>query len=187
MNWAKRNRQQGMTLIELMIAMTMFVVGLIGVLALITTAISGNGRNKLDTTATLLAQDVLEQMSARLAGPGGPITMQDCNPGGATTWTIQTTAAGAPGAGAALESSTGNIDWSVAYGSVPTGYKMRYVACGANGQQASFEVRWNVRTVNGYSNLITVSARPWGAQSSSGSYVRFFARPATLRTIVSHA
>ncbi len=181
---AKRNRQRGMTLLELMLALTMLVVGLIGVLGLITTAISSNNRNKLDTGGTMLAQTVLEKIAAQPANSVTPIPFQDCNPVAPTVWQMQTAAGAAPGAGSGLNAN-GNIDWTTAYAAVPDGYKMAFVSCGARGQQATYEVRWNIQTVNAFSKMITVGARPAGMRTPSGTMLRFFARPVTLRTIVS--
>jgi Tfp pilus assembly protein PilV len=174
-----------MSLIELMIAMTMLVVGLIGVLALITTAISGNNRNKMDTSATMLAQMVLETIAAQPANLGTTVNITDCNPGTPNTWGIATATANPPGNGPAVDASSGGIDWTVGYSTIATGYKMRYVTCGANGQNVTYDVRWNIQTVNNFSKMITVSARALGARTYSGTMLRFFSPPVTVRTIVS--
>lgn len=183
MIWARkrtRHAERGMTLIELMIALTMLTVGLIGVLALITTAISGNNRNKLDTSATMLAQMVMEQIVAQPEQLAATITINDCNPGTPNTWNINTATAPSPGNGPPL-AANGGIDFTA---TAPTGYRMQYVTCGANGQQATYDVRWNIRTVNAYSKMVTVSARSLGAQVN-GASLPLFSPPVTMRTIVS--
>jgi type IV pilus modification protein PilV len=178
-----RNRQSGMSLIELMIAMTVLVVGMLALMTLVTTAISSNNRNKLDTTGTMLAQTVLEGIAAQPATSGVPFTMMDCNPAGATSWTIATAGAASPGAGANVTASTGNIDFNLqSYAAVTANYKMKYVTCGVSGAQATYDVRWNVRTLTNFTKLITVSARQLGV-STSGANLPFFSPPITLRTI----
>ncbi len=180
----KAKREQGMTLIELMLAISMLAVGLIGVLALLLAAIGGNTRNKLDTSGTMLAQMVIDKIAAQPASLGANMNIQDCNPAGGTIWAIATASAASPGNGATLDGN-GNIDFTTTYASVPLGYKMAYVTCGANGQQITYEVRWNIQTVNGWSKLITVGARALGAQTNTQTMLRFFAPPVNLRTIVS--
>jgi type II secretory pathway pseudopilin PulG len=171
----KRSQAQGgMTLVELMVAIAMFATGLIGVLALMVAAISGNGRNKMDTSATMLAQMVADKIAAQPSA-GGAFPLVDCNPGGATTWTIATTAGGANLDG------NGDINWLDTYASVPANYKMLFVTCGANNDQITYEVRWNVQSVGGFSRMISVGARPTGAVTDN---TLRFARPVTLRTTV---
>ncbi|HEX9121374.1 MAG TPA: prepilin-type N-terminal cleavage/methylation domain-containing protein [Terriglobales bacterium] len=180
-----RTRQSGMSLIELMIAMTVLVVGMLALMTLVTTAISSNNRNKLDTTGTMLAQTVLEGIAAQPASAGATFTMSDCNPAGSTTWTIATAGGSAIGAalGADVIASTGNIDFnSQSYSAVTANYKMKYVTCGVSGAQATYDVRWNVRTLTAFTKLVTVSARQLGV-STTGANLPFFSPPITLRTI----
>ena len=178
-----RTRQSGMSMIELMIAMMVLVVGMLALMTLVTTAISSNNRNKLDTTGTMLAQTVLEGIAAQPATSGVPFTMKDCNPAGATSWTIASAGAASPGAGADVVASTGNIDFNLqSYAAVTANYKMKYVTCGVSGAQATYDVRWNVETLTTYTKLITVSARQLGV-STSGANLPFFSPPITLRTI----
>jgi prepilin-type N-terminal cleavage/methylation domain-containing protein len=162
-----------MTLIELLIAMTVLAVGMGGMVVVFAAAISGNGRAKFDTSGTMLAQTVLERIATQPANTAANITMPDCNPAGATNWTIAT----APG-GAALDANY-NIDWTQAFAAVPLNYGMQFVACGNNGRQVTFDVRWTVQTISANSRLITVSARPLGA----GNQTVMFAQPITLRGI----
>jgi type IV pilus modification protein PilV len=177
-----RTRQSGMSLIELMIAMTVLVVGMLALMTLVTTAISSNNRSKLDTTGTMLAQTVLEGIAAQPASAGATFSMSDCNPAGAATFTIATAGGASPGAGADIVASTGNIDFTQAFSGVPANYKMQYVTCGVSGAQATYDVRWNVRTLTAFTKMITVSARQLGV-STSGANLPFFSPPITLRTI----
>lgn len=133
-------QQAGMTLIELLIAMLVLAVGLVGILALITGAIASNSTNKNDSTATMVAQSVMEVIvsrSANLPGTGiGAVSggnpnpypsMTDCQgntfyintdgQGGTLPPALPpgaTTGAGAPiYVGASGDLNNGNIDWSI--------------------------------------------------------------------------
>lgn len=53
---------KGFTLIEIMIAILVLVVGLLGVAGVATTVINGNAFGKEMTTATTLAQDKMEEL-----------------------------------------------------------------------------------------------------------------------------
>jgi len=184
-----------MSLIELMIAMVVLVVGMMGVMILITTAIASNNRNKLDTTATAISQMVIERIAAQSAftvqncstQTSVPcVRVQDCRPasaGGPQTWAVATAGAAAPGAGALINNATGNIDFTQQYAAVPANYKMEFVSCGAAGQQATYDVRWNVRTITGFSKLVTVSTRQIGATAGGPGSLKLFVPPVTLRTI----
>src|ERR1043166_8725741 len=87
-------RQAGMGLIELMIAMFVLAVGLIGVLGMILAAMASNNRNQSDTGATFVAQFVIEQIGA--AGAASSLTLTDCSGNVQTlTLTPSTTGAGA--------------------------------------------------------------------------------------------
>lgn len=174
----RMRRDGGMSLIELMIAMTILTVGLGGVLVLITTAISSNSRNKLDTSATLVSQAILDTIAAQTTNNSVPVT--DC---AGTTTTVSTTGAAAPGAGATL-TSTGTVDFTQTAGDIAAGYKTKYVTCGPTGQRTSYDVRWNIRTIDAFSKLVTVSARQSGATLAPANMsLRFFMPPVTLRTI----
>jgi len=167
-------------MIELMIAISVLAVGMSALVGLFATAVLNNGRSKSDTTATMLAQTVLEKIAAQPASAApGTFTMTDCNPAGGTQWTI----ASVPGNGATLTSGN-EIDFTA---TKVTNYNMQYVACGNNGKQTIYDVRWNVQTIasNGSrTRIVTVAARPAGmAQAGGASRSLMFALPVTLRTI----
>ena len=160
--------QSGMTLIELMIATVVLLVGILSVTGLLALVIGNNGRSKVDTTATMLSQAVTEQISAVLQG-GGPASIQDCV---GNSWTIgvdYTASAGPPGWGAAV--SGNKIDFTQS--SPPATSQMNFVECAKqpNGVVVKnvYDVRWNVQqmslgdTSTEYFNgtfLVTVGARP---------------------------
>ena len=58
-------RQRGFSLIEMMIAMVVLAVGLGALTILFTTAMYSNTKSNKDTTATMLAQTVMEQIDAQ--------------------------------------------------------------------------------------------------------------------------
>lgn len=177
-----RNRQAGMSLIELMIAMVVLVVGMLAALAMVVMAISTNNRNKLDTTGTMVAQMVVENIAAQAASSVNQLEVTDCQ---GTVHTISTEGAADPGAGATVDPdatspfSPGDIDWSVAYADIKDTYKMQFVTCDDAGIESTYEVRWNIRTITGFTKLVTVSSRQIAATSEGA----FYAQPVTLRTI----
>ncbi len=54
-----RRRQRGSMLIELLIAMSVLAVGLGGVLALLVSAVLTNSKSEKDTSATIVAENIL--------------------------------------------------------------------------------------------------------------------------------
>lgn len=174
----------GFSLIELMIAIAVLAIGMCALAGLFTTAVMNNGRSKGDTTATMLAQMVLEKIAAQPASSAATFTLTDCNSSGGTNWTIATAGAASPGAGANLDSNTASIDFTQSYSAVTANYKMQFVACGNNGRQAIYDVRWNIQTiVANRTRVITVSARPRSAGNATSVSNLMFALPVTLRTV----
>jgi prepilin-type N-terminal cleavage/methylation domain-containing protein len=177
-------RQSGMTMIELLIAMTVLAIGVAGILGLVLMAIATNARNKGDTTGTMLAQLVMEQIEMMPANntsvpPLAPV-VTDCS---GAAWPISLAPGGA-------NTVNGQIDWTQLPGGVPNGYHANFAACAPNNQWVFYDVRWNIVALyNGpsgpYAKLITVSARPAQAQfAKAANAMKYFAPPVTLRTIV---
>jgi hypothetical protein len=186
--WRGQSAEGGISLIELVIAITVLAVGMAGLAVLFSTAIMNNSRSKGDTSGTMLTQTVLEQIAAQPAAtvpPPANLSLTDCNPAGAVAWPIATIGAASPGAGATINVNTGAIDFTQAYAAVPANYKMQFVSCGNNGRQVTYEVRWNIQTVTVNTRLITVSARPLAAANAANNrnQALLFAPPITLRTI----
>ena len=178
----RRGRQAGLSMIELLIAMFVLAVGMMGNMILVRTAIVNNNRNKMDTTATALAQMVLEQINSRQATTPSNILITDCV--GTPNLFINPNGAPPPGAGATLIQrgfNMGNIDFSQDLSAVPKFYAMQYITCGPANQQVTYEIRWNVTTMTGFTKLVTVSARKQIATNTSA--LPFFSVPVTLRGI----
>jgi prepilin-type N-terminal cleavage/methylation domain-containing protein len=186
-----RNGQRGMTLIELMISMVVLAIGLAGITILLIIAIGTNNRNSRDTTATMLAQLVIEEIQAQ--DPNSTVVTIPITDCANNSFTIAVTSGAAPaGAGANLVTNAasinyGGIDQSQAVLAIPAGYQMSYVDCSAaGGVQTTYDVRWNVMTVSATNTrLITASARQLNS-SSTLLGGRIFALPVNLRGIGGH-
>jgi prepilin-type N-terminal cleavage/methylation domain-containing protein len=178
--------QRGSTLPELMIAVLVLSVGLLGGMGLVMNAISGNNRSKLDSTSTILSQMTLEAIASVPANatssstPSSNATIVDCNPtSSSATHAVNTLGVAGSGAGAPLTSG-GAIDWSQA---AVSGYDLLFYNCQAStgDRQLIYEVRWNVTTLTSNAKLVTVATRLQGTQTGN---LAFFAIPVSLKTIV---
>src|SRR6266481_6370389 len=191
----------GMTLIELMIAMTVLAIGLPACVMMILVGMQTNSRSKTDTTATILGQEIIEKFSTLMQYPKPTfVVINDCalSAGSANVHNASLGAGAAPaGSGAALytgasASEVGNIDWTqpvpVLATSTTPGYAMQYQTCSGD----IYEVRWNVMEIspnpNSRISQLTVSARPRSAvQADAGGATNraiLYARPVTLKTLI---
>jgi prepilin-type N-terminal cleavage/methylation domain-containing protein len=159
-----RSKQRGMSLVELIIAMTVLMIGTLGCAVAIPFAINTNYGNKQQSNATVFAQMVLEKLMAVPSGATST-TVTDC---ANNSNTITATPGGS------TVNSYGAVDFSQTQGSsgAPAGYYMNYTTCGANGQTAVYDVRWNIQAL-GDAKLVTVSAK-----LRSGNV------PSTLRSMI---
>lgn len=179
-----RRLQRGSFLLESLIAMIVLAIGLGGLSSLLMASLYTNHRSSQDTSSTMVAEHVLEQISAQPANSATALTVTDC---AGTAWSVSTQghaqAAGSGGSyggdGANLTSG-GIIDWTQAYAAVPAGYKAQYVDCGNAGTQTVYDVRWDLITMSSYARMAIISARPAGTGTSGGLR---FVMPANLRTI----
>ncbi len=182
------NAERGMGMIEVMMAMAILLVGMMGLLELCLSATYSNNKNSKDTSATLLAQMVLEQVSSQHPDSTATITLTDCVNVGhvvATAGGAAPTGVGANLDGTAADATYGMIDWSQQANSITPNYSMLYTDCDTNGHQAIYDVRWNIMTISANeTRLITVSARQltsWASKSGGGTLQ--LALPVTLRGI----
>jgi hypothetical protein len=107
------------------------------------------------------------------------IPLTDC---AGTANNINTTGtASASGAGSQLVADGSAIDFTQTLGSTgaPAGYYMAFTDCGTNTRQATYDIRWNIRTISTYVKLVTVSAKLRGA----GSDLKVFSLPVTVRSM----
>jgi prepilin-type N-terminal cleavage/methylation domain-containing protein len=170
-NNPQSGQESGLTLIELMIAMLVLAVGIMGSMALIIRAVGGDAWSKQLSNSTVLAQSITERIMAIPAATNSPVTIADCTN---TFSTVNT----APG-GSAVTSS-GDVDFTVA---PVANYQMLYTDCDTNGHQATYDVRWNIAAVNnslGFVKVLTVSAQ----LKHTGNNAVAFAPVATVRTII---
>jgi Tfp pilus assembly protein PilV len=175
--------ERGSMLIELLISMAVLAIGLGGVLGLLVSSVLTNSKSGKDTTSTMVAEHVIEQISAQPANAVANLSITDC---AGTTWNISTAGA-ALGAGSGVNGGNGAnltnnaiVDWTQSYGNVPVNYAMNYVSCGSGGRQVTYDVRWNIIQMSANARMIIVSARPANSVAVGGlKYVI----PVNLRTI----
>lgn len=184
-------QQQGFSLLEFLISMVVLSIGVGGILPLLIASITLDKKAAGDTTSVMVAEVVLEQMSAAGANYPGvlPNPIQDCaNP--PNSWSIDMTSAavgggsgGAYGGNGANLTNQGAIDWSQAYANIPANFAMRYVACSTtNDTPVTYEVRWDVvkTSFSDSTKMIVISARPMIQQSMALGVVW----PINMRTII---
>ena len=164
--------------------MIVLAIGLGGLSSLLIASLYTNHRSSQDTSSTMVAEHVLEQISSQPANSVAALTLTDC---AGTAWSISTQghaqgagSGGSYGGDGATLTSAGVIDWTQSYAAVPAGYAMRYVDCGNGGRQTVYDVRWNLITMSTFARMAIISARPSGAPANGGLR---FVMPANLRTI----
>ena len=185
--YTRKAGERGSMLLELLIAIVVLAIGMGGLLVLLVSAMSTNNRSGNDTTSTMMAEHVIEQISSQPATSSAALAITDC---AGTSWSVSTAGAangsgnsGSYGGDGAQLTSGGTVDWAQDYTNVPAGYKLQYVSCGTGGRQTIYDIRWNVVSLNSTNNssrMIFVSARPSGSPTVGG--LRNIV-PANLRTI----
>lgn len=156
------NMARGFSLIEVMVAMTVLVVGLLGGIAVIAVATANDGRSKLHSTAVTLAESTMEKIvaiSQNAVGTGAETKITDCT---GNSFMIETAVGGSDliGSGA----FAGSVDFSKpAVGN----YAMAYSTCGG-GTNVSYDVRWRIDPgPTPATQLVTVSAKPMVAAGAA--------------------
>ena len=168
----KWSKQRGTSLIELMIACVVLVVGVAAVAGIIPIAIGANYRNRQQSNSTVISQMVMEKILSVPAGTSPVLVISDCVP---TAFNVNTTGSAGAGSGATLLAS-GDVDFNAA---APAGYSMLYTACGPTGGQSVYDVRWNIQAPSAFVKLITVSAKLRG----KGNDLKYFSLPVTIRSM----
>jgi Tfp pilus assembly protein PilV len=180
----KKKSGEGFSLMETMVALGVMTIAMLGGLAMVSVGIQRNSSLRTDTTATNVAQTVLEEIASLKpnANPAAPPTISDC----ATNLPINTAVGGAPVWGPAPGVpgvNPGDIDFTQA---VVPGYQANYLMCAPGGFQITYDVRWRIDAVaaaggTNWGKLVTVAARqPLTVRNGAGAY----SPPVTLRTVV---
>jgi Tfp pilus assembly protein PilV len=184
--------ESGISLLELMIAMTVLTIGMLGSMVLIVIGMESNQRNKTDNAATVLDQEILEEFATLNNYPKpGSVRVYDCAlSAGSANQHLASLGQGAyaSGGNGAPLNSTGDIDWTQATPTLATsttaGYAMKYQTCSGD----TYEVRWNIMDANNPApvtsriSLLTVSSRETAAKGSD--QLMLYAPPTTLRTLI---
>ena len=180
----QRNSQAGISLIELMIAGAILVICSLGVLSMIIVAIATNTRNRQDSTKTMLAQAVLEQVEATLIG-SSETALTDCKGNNITIDTIVSSTATHAGADVLNGTVGANIDFTQAAASVPSGFQANYIVtspCSSSGSYvATYDVRWRVDQLSPQTYLVTVASRQAAAAGNTNMQGLFFSTPTNLK------
>jgi Tfp pilus assembly protein PilV len=163
-----RQDEHGISLIELMIAMLVLLVGVVGSMSLIGLSMGGNGRSRQQSNSTAIAQMLAEKISSLKATSSSNLTISDC---AGNSFTISTAVGGS-----ALTSS-GAVDFTQ---SPVTNYQMLFTDCATGGMQFTYDVRWNITQPSSYVKLLTVSAQ----KQNVGKDPRYFSLPVTIQTLI---
>lgn len=163
-------RQQGFSLLELMIAMCVLVIGILGGMGVICAATASNGSSKINTAAATLAESTMERIMAvppRATGTAAFTNITDCS---GTSFPISTAALGS----LVSDNPFPGID----YTQPPiANYSMTYVTCSG----FSFDVRWRVDSGPSQSTqLITVSVK---SLRNAANPAAAFTRKLTLHSV----
>jgi type II secretory pathway pseudopilin PulG len=191
----KRPGESGISLLELMIAMAVLTIGMLGSMVLIVIGMESNQRSKTDNAATILDQEILEMFATLNNYPKpGSVIVYDCAlSAGSANQHLASLGQGtyASGGNGAPLNSTGDIDWTQPTPTLATsttaGYAMKYQTCSGD----TYEVRWNIMDGNNPAptlpavsriSLLTVSSRETAAKGSNQAML--YAPPTTLRTLI---
>jgi len=169
----KHGKVRGFSLVELIIAMAVLAVGLLGGIVVIGVATANNGRSKLHSTAITLAESTMERIVAigsKATGTATQTRITDC---AGNTFTIET----APGGSEVITSGAfvNTIDFAKP---AQPNYSMNYVMCSSGGGM-TYDVRWRIDS--GYTpatQIVTVSAKPL---PGAAAVVAPLTLPVTLR------
>ena len=144
-----RNRRKlnGFSVLEMILASTILMVGIISVVQLVPASLNSSVGNRLDTVATVVCQRELDQM---LSQPLNVDTFQDDQ----SQTTIRLGGAGAPGASVLMSGQSVVVDFSPGT-TPPAGFSATYTD--PNDLTSSFELRWAVFPV--INNGVVVSRR----------------------------
>jgi prepilin-type N-terminal cleavage/methylation domain-containing protein len=163
----------GFSLLEVMIAVTVLAVGMVGGIGLICVATASNGGSKLNTAAATLAESAMERITAipqNASGADAITSLTDCY---GNTFVMNTAVGGSP--------LTTGLFPGVDYTQAPlANYSMLYSMCSAGGG-LRFDVRWRIDPgPTPATQLVTVSVK---SLSGAGSPAAALARKFTLHSL----
>jgi prepilin-type N-terminal cleavage/methylation domain-containing protein len=164
---ALRN-ERGMSLVELMIAMVVLLVGLVGSMSLVAISMGNNGRSKQQSNSTIVAQGITEKIASMRATLAPVLPVTDC---AGNAFNVNTVAGGSP------VTASGDIDFTQA---PVAGYQVLYTDCGTNGRQLIYDIRWNIQQPTPNVKILVVSAK----RQTTGTDLKVFSLPVTIRTLI---
>jgi hypothetical protein len=176
-NQMNKNSQAGISMVEVLLASFLLVIGSLSMVGLIVASIATNNRNKIDSTQTMLANSVIEQIHSTIIG-SATSSLTDC---AGTEHTIETDPdiGNSPLDGEKIDFTEDVVD----------GFHMDYVIntpCTEDGAlQGVYDIRWNVQIVgeaagtptNTY--LLTIGSQ----MKNRGQGNMLFSAPVTLRVM----
>jgi prepilin-type N-terminal cleavage/methylation domain-containing protein len=177
----KTASQRGFSLIELMIAIVVMGVGLLGGIVVIAVSTANNGRSKLHTTAATLAGSTMEKILAIPQSATGTLTQTSLTDCANNTFVIETAQTGADTGTPLIQN--GAFQGSVDYSAAPVqNYSMQYVVCSSGAAGTIYDVRWRVDAgPTPSTQLVTVSAKPGiGTQAPAAAQ---FTLPITIHQL----
>lgn len=131
----------GFSLLEVMIAVSVLAVGILGGMGVICAATASNGNSKLNTAGAMLAQNAMEKIMA--APQLATTSMSDCN---GNTFQMSTAVGGGPNGFPTIDFTQAPVQ----------NYSMTYVTCAG----LVFDVRWRVDAgPTPSTQLVTVSVK----------------------------
>lgn len=143
------SRQAGFSLLELMIAMCVLAIGILGGMGAICAATASNGGSKMNTAAATLAESTMERIMAvppNATGTAAVTSVSDCN---GNAFAMSTVPGGSP--------VSNGLFTGIDYTQPQTpNYSMTYVTCSG----FTFDVRWRVDAgPTPSTQMITVSVK----------------------------
>jgi prepilin-type N-terminal cleavage/methylation domain-containing protein len=175
----RKKQQDGFTLIEVLLAIIILLVGIVAVAQLVPASISSNSTNRNDSSALVFAQRELDQfLNQPLNMSVSPPSFIDaegnsCNLGDPTQPNVVV------GASTAVFYNQVVVDFTQTQASVPTGYHFTYQDPN-DPFGVVYDVRWAVITTTN-NGLVHAKRFILGARKTGGNGIY---QPVTLDTIV---